>query len=192
MALTKFSVSVDPALLDAIDARAGAASVCRADWVRDELARAANPAEPDENPDVLALRNALDDAETDRDRLAAVVDELTADRDRLTTATADARETLVDRDRLAALVVERDGTIAGLTADRDRLAAELRTATDTAASTAVELAELRTRTADDRETIRRLEGDIHWSRTKIDELTPRLLAETVEEGRRPWWKFWGS
>ena len=94
-----------------------------------------------------------------------------------------------DRDRLAALVVKHDGTIAGLTADRDRLLAELRTATDAAAATAIELAELRTRTADDRETIRRLEGDIHWSRMKIDELTPRLLAETVEEGRH-WWQFW--
>lgn len=189
MALTKFSVSVDPDLLATIDERAGAAGLCRADWVRDELARAANPAEPDENPDVLTLRAALDAAETDRRRLAAVVDDLTAERDRLATATADAREVLVDRDRLAALVDDRDQTIATLTADRDRLADELRTATAAAASTAVELADLRRKSIDDDATIRRLEADVHWSRTKIDELTPRLIAENAERGRR-WWEFW--
>lgn len=185
----KFSANIPDDLLSAIDERAAAAGVTRTDWVRGELERACNPGESDENPDLLRLRASLDDIQTDRDRLAALVVQhdgtiaaLTGDRDRLlaelTTMKAELDAAGRDRDRLAALVVERD-----------RLAAELKTATDAAATTAIELAELRIRTADDRETIRRLEGDIHWSRTKIDELTPRLLAETVEEGRR-WWQFW--
>lgn len=147
----KFSVNVETDLLRAIDERAAAASITRTAWVQAELSKAVNPGESTENP-------ALIEAETERDRLTA-------------------------------LVAERDRTIAELTAERDRIVADLRTAKDQAASTAIELAELRTRTADDRETIRRLEGDIHWSRMKIDELTPRLLAENVENGRH-WWQFW--
>ena len=185
----KFSANIPDDLLSAIDERAAAAGVTRTDWVRGELERACNPGESDENPELLRLRESFDDIQTDRDRLAALIVKhdgtiagLTADRDRLlaelTTMKAELDAAGRDRDRLAALVVERD-----------RLAAELKTATDAAATTAIELAELRIRTADDRETIRRLEGDIHWSRKKIDELTPRLLAETVEEGRR-WWQFW--
>lgn len=104
----KFSVNVDPALLSAIDERAGAASVCRADWVRAALSEAVNPEESTENPDVLRLQASLLEVETDRDRLAALVAardqaiaELTIERDQARTAAADlerARADLTARD----------------------------------------------------------------------------------------------